>query len=118
MIIKVIQMVRYRRVSSYKIMNDYKQTALHLKYIYLMADAKNKRFFRINQTKIEKNIITSKMANNEKTFLLKLINEKDFHQIYCYASILYEQYQKITNQYATRMNDLFMTIEDKNVFYA
>ena len=111
-------MGRYRRVSSYKIMTDYKQTALHLKYIYLMADAKNKKFFRINSRKIEDNIMSSKMTNSEKIFLLKLINEKDFHQTYCYASMLYEQYKKISEQYQTRMNDLFMTIEDKNVFYA
>lgn len=111
-------MGRYRRVSSYKIMTDYEKTALNLKYISAMADIKDKRFFRINQNKIEDNIISSKMNNDEKNLLLKLINDKDFHQTYCYANILYKKYKKISNNYKSRMDDLFMTIEDKNVFYA
>ena len=111
-------MGRYRRVSSFKIMNDYKNTALHLKYIGVMANRKDKRFFRINKYKIENNILQSKMTNSEKTFLLKAINEKNFHITYCYASMLKEKYQNIANNYEKRMDVLFMTIEDKNVFYA
>lgn len=111
-------MGRYRRVSSYKIMNDYEQTALHLKYISIMADKKDKRFFRINKDKVERNILSSKMTNNEKSFLLKLINKKDFHQVFCYANMLMKKYEKAYNNYRKRMDDLFMTIEDKTVFYA
>ena len=111
-------MGRYRRVSSYKIMTDYKKTELHLKYISIMADKKNRKFFKINKNEIEKNISSSKMTNNEKSFLLKLINEKDFHQIFCYANMLMKKYEKTYNDYKKRMSDLFMTIEDKTVFYA
>lgn len=111
-------MGRYRRVSSYKIMTDYEKTTLHLKYISIMANKKDRRFFRVNKDKIEKNILSSKMANNEKSFLLKLINEKDFHQIFCYANMLMKKYEKVYNNYRKRMDDLFMTIEDKTVFYA
>ena len=119
MIIKVgDKMGRYRRVSSFKIMKDYEMTAKHLKMFSAMASAKNKRFFRINQHKIERNILYSKMTNSEKALLLKFINNNDFHQIHCYASMLQKQYQIVANNYKNRMDKLFMTIEDKTVFYA
>lgn len=111
-------MGRYRRVSSYKIMNDYKSTVKHLQYISVMANTKNKRFFRINSDKIEKNILQSKLTNSEKNTLLLMINKKDYHQIYCYSNILIKKYQKKYINYANRMDELFMTIEDKTVFYA
>ena len=111
-------MPKYRRVSSFKIMNDYKATALHLKYISAMANSKNSRFFRINQQKIEHNLVMSKLSNSEKNYLIKLINEKDYHKIFCYAKMLQKEYEQIYKNYKERMEILFMTIEDKNVFYA
>ena len=111
-------MPRYRRVNSFKIMNDYKETSLHLKYISIMANAKNRRFFRINKQKIEHNLIMSKLNNSEKNYLIKLINEKDYHKIFCYAQKLQKEYEQVYKNYQARMEILFMTIEDKNVFYA
>lgn len=111
-------MPRYRRVNSFKIMNDYKETSLHLRYISAMANAKNRKFFRINQQKIEHNLIMSKLSNSEKNYLIKLIDERDYHTIYCYAQKLQKEYEKIYKNYQNRMETLFMTIEDKNVFYA
>ena len=83
-----------------------------------MANAKNRRFFRINQKKIEHNLIMSKLSNPEKNYLIKLINERDYHKIYCYAKELQKEYEKIYKNYQNRMEILFMTIEDKNIFYA
>lgn len=111
-------MGKYRRVSSYKIMNDYKRTIKNLKYFSIMANNKDRRFFKINSDKIEKNILQSKLTNSEKNTLLLMINKKDYHQIYCYSNILLEKYQKKYLNYEKRMDDLFMTIEDKTVFYA
>ena len=111
-------MPRYRRVSSFKIMNDYKMTAKHLKYISVMANIKDRRFFRINANKIEYNIMNSKMSNIEKGNLLAMIQAKDYHKIFCYSKMLYQQYSKVYLNYKARMDDLFMTIEDKSVFYA
>lgn len=111
-------MGRYRRVNSYKIMKDYEATAKHLKYFSVFADKKDRRFFDINEDKIEKNILSSKMTNKEKNQLLKHIHNKDYHKIYCYATILKEKYLKKHLEYNKRMDTLFMTIEDKNVFYA
>lgn len=111
-------MPKYRRVSSFKIMNDYEMTAKHLFYISKMADMRNKRFFKINQDKLEKNIIASKMTNIEKSNLLAIIQSNDYHEIYCYSKILYTKYKKVYINYKNRMDDLFMTVEDKSVFYA
>ena len=111
-------MPKYRRVSSFKIMTDYEMTAKHLKYISAMADMKNKRFFRINKEKLENNILSSKMTNSEKAILLAMIQNKNYHEIYCYAKKLYTKYQKVYIKYNNRMDDLFMTIEDKAIFYA
>ena len=111
-------MPKYRRVSSFKIMNDYEMTAKHLFYISQMADMRNKRFFRINKDKLEKNIINSKMTNIEKNNLLVMIQNNDYHEIYCYSKKLYAKYRKVYTNYENRMDDLFMTVEDKSVFYA
>lgn len=113
-------MGRYRRVNSYKIMKDYEMTATHLKVLSAMADTKKNRdrFFRINEDKIEDNILSSKMTNKEKNRLLMYIHNRDYHEIYCYALILREKYAKKHLEYENRMDILFMTIEDKNVFYA
>ena len=83
-----------------------------------MAHSKDKRFFRINAEKLEKNIVRSKMTNEEKNYLIKVINDKNYHLIYCYAKMLYKKYAKKHNNYEIRMKDLFMTREDKKVFYA
>lgn len=111
-------MPKYRRVSSFKIMNDYEMTAKHLYYIGVMADKKNKRFFRVNKDKLEKNILASKMNNKEKNNLILMINNQDYHQIYCYTKKLYQKYNQKYNSYKIRIDDIFMTIEDKSVFYA
>lgn len=111
-------MPTYRRVSSFKIMNDYEMTAKHMFYLYKFADIKGKRFFKINANKIEQNIMSSKLNNQEKNNLIAMINNKDYHQIHCYAKLLYQKYNKKYLEYKSRMNDLFMTIEDKAVFYA
>lgn len=111
-------MPKYRRVSSFKIMNDYEMTAKHMFYLYKFADIKGKRFFRINTDKIEQNIMNSKLSNQEKNNLLMMINNKNYHQIHCYAKMLYHKYNKKHLEYKSRMNDLFMTIEDKTIFYA
>lgn len=113
-------MGRYRRVNSYKIMQDYEMTAKHLRMFSAMANTKKhrSRFFRINESKIENNILSSKMTNKEKNLLLKYIHNRDYHKIYCYALILKEKYTKKHLKYENRMDILFMTIEDKNVFYA
>ena len=99
-------------------MKNYKTTAKHLKMFSVMASAKNRKFFKINKNKIEKNVSYSKMTNSEKALLLKFINNNDFHQIYCYASMLQKLYQIMADNYKNRMNTLFMAIEDKSVFYA
>ena len=111
-------MPKYRRVSSFKIMTDYEMTKKHLKYISAMADMRNKRFFSLNKEKIERNIMNSKMSNKEKNTLITMINKKDYHQIFCYAQMLYNEYNKIYYSYKSRMDTLFMTIEDKTIFYA
>lgn len=113
-------MPRYRRVSSFKIMNEYEMTAKHLKTFSAMADIKKhrSRFFRINEDKIEDNILSSKMTNNEKNRLLKYIHNRDYHKIYCYAFKLEEKYREKYLEYNRRMDVLFMTVEDNNVFYA
>lgn len=111
-------MPKYKRVSSFKIMNDYKITAKHLRYIGAMADIRNKRFFRINKEKIEANILASKMTNREKHNLILMIQNGDYHEVYCYSQKLYTKYRKVYNNYESRMEDLFMTIEDKAIFYA
>lgn len=99
-------------------MNEYEMTATNLKYISEMAKRKERRFFRINKRKIEDNIVNSKMSNDEKNFLIKTINDRDFHTIFCYAGMLQKKYEAIYKKYNNRMNVLFMTIEDKTVFYA
>lgn len=113
-------MGRYRRVSSFKIMNEYEMTAKHLKMFSMMADTKKhrNRLFRINEDKIEDNILSSKMTNNEKNRLLKYIHNRDYHKIYCYALKLEEKYREKYLEYNRRMDVLFMTVEDNNVFYA
>lgn len=113
-------MGRYRRVSSFKIMKDYEETATHLKMFSTMANIKKhrSRFFRINEDKIENNILSSKMTNKEKNQLLKHIHNRDYHKIHCYALKLEEKYREKHLEYNRRMDVLFMTIEDKNVFYA
>lgn len=111
-------MGKYKRVNSYKIMKDYETTAKHLKYFSVFADKKDRRFFNINEDKIEDNILSSKMTNKEKNQLLKYIHNRDYHKIYCYALKLEEKYKKKYLEYNKRIDILFMTIEDKNVFYA
>lgn len=113
-------MPRYRRVSSFKIMNEYEMTTKHLKTFSAMADIKKhrSRFFRINEDKIENNILSSKMTNKEKNRLLKYIHNRDYHKIHCYALKLEEKYRERYLEYNRRMDVLFMTIEDNNVFYA
>ena len=71
-------MPKYRRVSSFKIMNEYEMTAKHLKMFSMMADIKKhrSRLFRINEDKIENNILSSKMTNKEKNRLLKYIHNR------------------------------------------
>ena len=113
-------MPKYKRVSSFKIMNEYKMTAKHLKTFSAMANIKKhrSRFFRINEDKIEDNILSSKMTNEEKNQLLKYIHNRDYHKIHCYALQLEEKYRKKYLEYNRRIDVLFMTIEDKAVFYA
>ena len=113
-------MPKYRRVSSFKIMKDYEETATHLKMFSAMADTKEhrSRFFKINEDKIKDNILSSKMTNKEKNRLLKYIHNRDYHKIHCYALKLEEKYKKKFLEYNKRMDVLFMTVEDNNVFYA